>query len=147
MKKNMAVDEALKEILSREGASTQEEICQKLSSLGIAMTQSSVSRWLRKVHAIKIPGEKGARYSLPPSVGESNIKRLVFSVRHNSSLIVIRTAPGSASWIASLIDNRFTESILGTLAGDDTIFITPISESTISLIAKDIENFLLVFSD
>ncbi|AUS59998.1 arg regulon repressor [Chlamydia abortus] len=55
--------------------------------------------------------------------------------------------PGSASWIASLIDNRFTESILGTLAGDDTIFITPTSESTISLIAKDMENFLLVFSD
>ncbi|SGA23676.1 arginine repressor [Chlamydia abortus] len=58
MKKTMAVDEALKEILNREGASTQEEICQKLSSLGIAMTQSSVSRWLRKVHTIKIPGRK-----------------------------------------------------------------------------------------
>ncbi|SYX09025.1 Arginine repressor,arginine repressor,arginine repressor,Arginine repressor, C-terminal domain [Chlamydia poikilotherma] len=147
MKKNVAVDEALKEILNKEGASTQEEICEKLSSLGIAMTQSSVSRWLRKVHAIKIPGEKGARYSLPPSIDESNIKHLVVSIRHNSSLIVIRTAPGSASWIAGLIDNKFSENILGTLAGDDTIFITLISESMISLIVKDIENFLLVFSD
>ncbi|SGA26710.1 arginine repressor [Chlamydia abortus] len=101
----------------------------------------------KKSSCHKNPWEKGARYSLPPSIGESNIKHLVLSVRHNSSLIVIRTVPGSASWIASLIDNRFTESILGTLAGDDTIFITPTSESTISLIAKDMENFLLVFSD
>ncbi|WP_348664092.1 arginine repressor [Chlamydia vaughanii] len=147
MKKKVAVDEALKKILSREGASTQEEICEKLSLLGVAITQSSVSRWLRRVHAIKVPGEKGARYALPPSVDDSGIRHLVLSIRHNSSLIVIHTAPGSASWIASLIDKKFAESILGTLAGDDTIFATPIDESMISLIVKDIENFLLVFSD
>ncbi|ANH78958.1 arginine repressor [Candidatus Chlamydia sanziniae] len=142
------IDRILKEILSREGAATQEELCAKLSALGIAMTQSSVSRWLRKIQAVKVPGEYGgARYTLPVSSEDPKMCHLVLSIRYNASLIVIHTAPGSASWIAGLLDQGLKEQILGTLAGDDTIFVTPVAEEELPLLAKAIENLLKVFLD
>lgn len=144
MNKKIAIDEVLKNILHQEGASTQEEICNKLSHLGIEITQSSVSRWLRKIHAIKVFTDKGTSYVLPnPEVASKT--RLLVSVSFNNSLIVIRTAPGSASWFAGLIDKQFTEKVLGTLAGDDTVFVTPIKEEIIPLLAKEIEFFLQIY--
>lgn len=147
MKKHMDIDEALKKILITEGASTQEEICEKLSLLGVKVTQSSVSRWLRRVGAIKISSDQGTRYALPPSSDEVSVSRLVSSIQHNAYLIVIRTLPGSASWIAGLLDKNFSTNLLGTLAGDDTIFATPKEGVCIKQMAQEIENFLLIFSN
>lgn len=143
MKKKIAVDEMLKNILERDGASTQEEICNKLAHLGIEITQSSVSRWLRKIQAVKISTNKGASYVLPKAQSLPNMQ-LALSVAHNATMIVVRTAPGSASLLAALIDQSFTGKILGTLAGDDTIFITPVDETCITALAKELEIFLHV---
>ncbi|EPP35544.1 arginine repressor [Chlamydia ibidis] len=145
MEKKTDVGERLKEILMQEGAATQEEICIKLGSLGIDITQSSISRWLRKVGAIRKSTEHGAYYSLPHSQDDLRFHKLVFAVHHNNSLIVVRTAPGSASWIAGLIDKEFSKKILGTLAGDDTIFVSPIQEDKIAILSKEIGNFLRIF--
>lgn len=144
MSKKIAIDEVLKNILNQDGASTQEEICNKLARLGIEITQSSVSRWLRRIHAIKVFTDKGTSYVLPKPETISKVSLLI-SVSYNNSLIVVRTAPGSASWFAGLIDKHFTETVLGTLAGDDTVFITPVKEEDIPLLAKDIEFFLQVY--
>nr|CRI42319.1 Arginine repressor [Chlamydia pneumoniae] len=147
MKKKATIDEALKEILRLEGAATQEELCAKLLAQGFATTQSSVSRWLRKIQAVKVAGERGARYSLPSSTEKTTTRHLVLSIRHNASLIVIRTVPGSASWIAALLDQGLKDEILGTLAGDDTIFVTPIDEGRLPLLMVSIANLLQVFLD
>lgn len=144
MNKKVAIDEILKNILNQDGASTQEEICNKLALLGIEITQSSVSRWLRKIQAIKVFSDKGTSYVLPKPEMISK-SRLLISVSYNNSLVVIRTAPGSASWFASLIDQHFHGKVLGTLAGDDTVFITPIKEEMIPSLAKEIEMFLQIY--
>ncbi|SPN73350.1 Arginine hydroxamate resistance protein,arginine repressor,arginine repressor,Arginine repressor, C-terminal domain [Chlamydia serpentis] len=147
MKKKLTIEETLKEILRLEGAATQEELCEKLSAQGFTTTQSSVSRWLRKIHAVKIPGHHGPSYSLPPSKDNIHAPRLVVSIRHNTYLIVIRTVPGSASWIAGLIDEELKDEVLGTLAGDDTVFVTPVEEQRLLLLVDAIANLLQVFLD
>ncbi len=81
-------------------------------------------------------------YCLPAELGipttTSPLKNLVLDIDRNDSLIVIRTSPGSAQLIARLLDSiGKAEGILGTIAGDDTIFITPSN-------SKQIENTLKV---
>ena len=59
----------------------------------------------------------------------SSLKEQVMSINYNDALIVIKTGPGAAQLIARLLDSLGeSEGILGVVAGDDTIFITPIQE-------------------
>jgi transcriptional regulator of arginine metabolism len=75
-------------------------------------------------------------YCLPVELGvpttSSPLKNLVLDVDHNGALVVIHTSPGAAQLIARLLDSLGkAEGILGTIAGDDTIFITPTSDTDI----------------
>ena len=69
-------------------------------------------------------------YCLPTELGvptaSSPLKNLVLDIDHNHSVVVIRTSPGAAQLIARLLDSLGkAEGILGSIAGDDTIFSTP----------------------
>ena len=69
-------------------------------------------------------------YQLPNELSvpatSSPLKNLVLDIDHNDLLIVVKTSPGAAQLIARLLDSiGKSEGILGTIAGDDTIFITP----------------------
>ncbi len=74
-------------------------------------------------------------YCLPAELGvptaSSSLKELVLGIDRNSALIVIHTGPGAAQLIARLLDSLGkSEGILGVVAGDDTIFITPTMDVT-----------------
>lgn len=61
----------------------------------------------------------------------SPLKNLVLDVDYNDALVVVQTSPGAAQLVARLLDSiSKSEGILGTIAGDDTIFITPAREFT-----------------
>lgn len=144
----MNLDEALKILLKSRKATTQEEICEALEAQGYEINQSKVSRLLRKINAVKIVNEKGATvYSLPrepaPPTLNTPLKELIIDVVSNEVLVVIFTSPGSASMVARLLDyNQIGTEILGTIAGDDTIFVTPKSiKNTLALLAE-IKNLL-----
>ena len=75
-------------------------------------------------------------YCLPVELGvpttSSPLKNLVLDIDYNSALIVIHTSPGAAQLIARMLDSLGkAEGILGTIAGDDTIFITPTRDTPI----------------
>ncbi|MFZ7157247.1 arginine repressor, partial [Avibacterium avium] len=71
-----------------------------------------------------------AELSVPTS--SSPLKNLVLDIDHNDFLIVVKTSPGAAQLIARLLDSvGKADGILGTIAGDDTIFITPTSDTAI----------------
>ena len=75
-------------------------------------------------------------YQLPAELGvpatSSPLKNLVTDIDHNELLIVVKTSPGAAQLIARLLDSvGKSEGILGTIAGDDTIFITPTAHTPI----------------
>lgn len=136
----------IKQLLGLQAVGTQEEIKLKLQDQGIPITQSQVSRLLRKVGAIKIINEQGdSVYSLPydlvPPSTQSSLGQLILDIVSNETLIIIHTNPGSASLIAGILDPHSEElKILGTVAGDDTLFVVPISitqiEETLTLIRE-----------
>ncbi len=127
------ITEALITILKAGIAGTQDEIKMELEQQGYIVNQSKISRLLRKMGAIKITNEKNQIiYSLPHEPAPTNTKtvlsHLIISITTNEVLIVISTNPGSASLIARLLDHHRDElKILGTVAGDDTLFIAPTS--------------------
>lgn len=122
---------AIREILQSERISTQEDLCEELRNRGYDVTQATVSRDIKELSLVKIPDGSGYRYALPENQSRktSNVRmRRVFQdsvigYNHSENIIVIKTVPGAAQSIASLIDSLDNPLILGTVAGDDTIFM------------------------
>lgn len=122
---------ALKNLLLQGELSTQEEFCDALKSQGFEVTQSTVSRDLTRLSAIKARDTSGRivyrlpkdNFSLPSLIPK--FKGLITNIQHNGTTIVIHTTPGSASLVARQLDTNRPEGILGTIAGDDTIFVAP----------------------
>lgn len=123
---------AFKALLKEEKLSSQGEIVQALQDEGFEnINQSKVSRMLTKFGAVRIRNAKMEMvYCLPTELGvptaTSPLKNLILDVDYNDALVVIHTSPGAAQLLARLLDSMGkAEGILGTIAGDDTIFITP----------------------
>jgi transcriptional regulator of arginine metabolism len=139
--------EVLRELLREGTLSTQEELREKLEKSRFAVTQSTVSRDLRKIGAIKaIDAEGRTVYQLPEEfeaivapVAPGKLGELIREIQNNGMMIVIHTTPGSASLIASHLDHYRPGGILGTLAGDDTIFVAPASARAMRSTLKAIE--------
>jgi len=110
---------------------SQEELVARLGLAGISATQTTVSRDLDELGAIKQRDEGSIRYALPDRIDRSQAgERLdrilgewVVSIETAGSLIVMRTPPGSANLVASAMDAANLPEIAGTIAGDDTIFV------------------------
>ncbi len=137
---------AFKEILKNENYGSQGEIVEALKEMGFAhISQSKVSRMLSKFGAVRARNAKGDMvYCLPPELGmptaKSSLRQLVLDVMHNNVMIVIRTTPGAAQLIARLLDSLGrSEGVLGTIAGDDTIFIAPANVDEIEQIRQQVE--------
>ena len=97
---------------------TQEALRTHLERAGVAATQSSVSRDLEELGVVKHHG----RYALPQANGDATRGLLSLDVA-GEVLIVARCLPGRASSVAVEIDDAALSEIVGTLAGEDTIFI------------------------
>lgn len=137
---------AFKTLLAQENLSSQSEIVQALQAQGFThINQSKVSRMLSKFGAIRTRNTRMEMvYCLPNELSvpttSSPLKNLVLDIDHNHSIIVIKTSPGAAQLIARLLDSLGkAEGILGTIAGDDTIFITPTNEKIMSTLITDIK--------
>ncbi len=140
--------ESFRELLSKGSARTQEDLKVSLQQQGFEVNQSKISRLLRKLGAIKTVGSEGQIvYQIPsepePPITGSPIENLVLDIIHNEIMIVIRTSPGSASLIARVLDHNTDKlNTLGTVAGDDTIFIVPKSVKTLEKTFKAIKSLL-----
>lgn len=137
-------------ILKEERFGSQSEIVIALQAEGFSnINQSKVSRMLSKFGAVRTRNAKQQMvYCLPAELGVptagSPLKNLVLDVDHNQSMIVVRTSPGAAQLIARLLDSiGKPEGILGTIAGDDTIFISP---SNIHMIEDTVETVKSLFN-
>ena len=135
---------AFKELLNQERFASQSEIVEALKNQGFqTINQSKVSRMLSKFGAVRTRNTKMEMvYCLPSELSvpatSSPLKNLVLDIDHNDFVIVIKTSPGAAQLIARLLDSiGKPEGILGSIAGDDTIFVTPTQNTTIkALLAK-----------
>ncbi|HHF5912868.1 TPA: transcriptional regulator ArgR [Haemophilus influenzae] len=137
---------AFKELLNQERLGSQNEIVDALKKQGFTgINQSKISRMLSKFGAVRTRNTKMEMvYCLPNELSVPNtsspLKNLVLDVDHNAMLIVIKTTPGAAQLIARLLDSiGKSEGILGTIAGDDTIFVTPTNDKPIDELLQNIQ--------
>jgi len=136
---------SFKALLKEERFGSQGDIVEALKSLGFDnVSQSKVSRLLSKFGAVRTRNAKQEMvYCLPAELGmptaKSPLRQLVLDIEHNESMVIIRTSPGAAQLIARLLDSvGKAEGVLGTIAGDDTIFIAPLKVSDIEHTMKNI---------
>jgi transcriptional regulator of arginine metabolism len=124
--------ESVASLIRSRHIATQDELLEALHAEGFEATQATLSRDLARLGARRVsePGG-GTRYELSAEErrdGLDAVGRLVASVACNGSMVVIRTHPGSAPAVARAVDLAQLGEILGTIAGDDTVFIAPTSE-------------------
>lgn len=139
--KNDHLVKAFKAILKEERFGSQGEIVDALKHQGFDnINQSKISRMLTKYGAVRTRNAKMEMvYCLPIELGvpttTSPLRDLVMDIDRNQAIVVIHTGPGAAQLIARLLDSLGkSEGILGVVAGDDTIFITPtLNVSTVEL--------------
>ena len=138
---------AFREILKTESYGSQGEIVLALKNLGFDnISQSKVSRMLSKFGAVRTRDARGDMvYCLPPELGmptaKSPLKQLVLDIVHNNVMVIIRTSPGAAQLIARLLDSlSYTDGVLGTIAGDDTIFIAPADITNIEELRQRVQD-------
>ncbi len=117
--------EVIRQILRGEKIGDQDELLLRLTQRGIRVTQSSVSRDLTAMGIVKVAGHYRVSEELDQE--EAALLGLAGAVRKSQAagpyLLVIHTPPGQASAVALAIDSARWPEVLGTVAGDDTIFI------------------------
>lgn len=129
---------------------TQEELAAALRAEGFEVTQATVSRDIKELSLIKIPGENNTSYYASPDEpmmrrgNEDRLRRLVrlslSDINSSENLIIIKTPPGEAQGMASAIDHSHWPEIIGTVAGDDTILIiTKPKEATPQVVQRFLE--------
>ena len=122
---------ALAELLRTESLGSQEEVTARLLAMGMAATQATVSRDLEGLGAIKVKRGGVLRYALPDAGGsdfaDARVRRIVAewvrSVEAAGNLLVVKTPPGSAHLVGSVIDGAGWPELAGTVSGDDTLFV------------------------
>ncbi|MDR1090049.1 MAG: arginine repressor [Prevotella sp.] len=121
----------IKEILQSDEVASQEMLLKILADRGFDLTQATLSRDIKELKIIKVPTIKG-NYAYQLSGVTQNIQEDIpvssfgfVSIEFSGQLAVVKTRPGYAMAIAGEIDSRAAHSILGTVAGDDTILLIP----------------------
>jgi transcriptional regulator of arginine metabolism len=136
----------IKQIIEQQVIDTQEELAEALRKNNIDVTQATVSRDIKELMLIKVPtGDGRYRYAFPPEhnmiFSQSRMERTfqdaIVSIENSENIIVLKTLPGTAQAVAYTIDYVKWPEVLGTVAGDDTIFVVvKPSDAVEKIIAK-----------
>lgn len=116
----------LKLVRSRS-ISTQEELAEKLAAAGAGAAQVTLSRDIHELGLVKTIDGYREPNALEPETSRDNLRRILQEflrdVRMAQNLVILRTAPGGAQPVARALDAEDWPEIVGTVAGDDTIFV------------------------
>lgn len=134
------------ELISKREVETQEELAEGLKAMGIDVTQATISRDIKELRLVKVMSKSGKyKYATIGQSQEGITDRLykifensVVSIDNAMNIIVLKTIPGAAQICASAIDYMGVDDIVGTLAGDDTVFV---AIRTMENIEKVLEEF------
>ena len=138
------------ELIRENDIDTQKGLADMLSAAGFKATQATVSRDIKELGLIKKSGRGGKScYAEPqrPASAESDrlskiLRETVTQIKAAENLIVIRTLSGCAGAAAEVIDNICPESVVGTLAGDNTIFVAVDSLQNVPEVMRAFEEAL-----
>jgi transcriptional regulator of arginine metabolism len=124
----------IRDIISAEPIGSQQELAERLTRRGFAVTQATVSRDIADLGLVKVARDDGHRYvatqdvaSAPPPISDERLRRILADIPvtiGRSGLVVLVTgSPGTASVIAQAIDDSTLQDQEGTLAGDNTLLV------------------------
>jgi transcriptional regulator of arginine metabolism len=140
--------DAIREILARgraggdggNGAVTsQAELRRRLRARGFIASQATLSRDMALIGAQRAAGADGPRYLVDGDGGAlplEPVRRLVDGVDHSDTLVIVRTKASAASTVARALDEAHLDDVLGTIAGDDTVFVAPRRSNEGSRVAR-----------
>lgn len=140
-------------LLEQHQIRSQTELAELLAAEGVSVTQGTLSKDLLELGALRVRGSGGHLFYVAPGDGgdrsplrgefatfETRLARLcgevLVSAEASANLVVLRTPPGAAQYFASAIDRVGWDTILGTIAGDDTILLITRSPTGGMLIAE-----------
>jgi transcriptional regulator of arginine metabolism len=114
------------ELISTRAVRTQDELAEALAAEGWEVTQSSVSRDIAALHLAKVDGayRRPTSVRVPEDPDERRVADSVLTAEPaGEALVVLHTPPGEANRVAVALDRLAWPDIVGTIAGDDTIFL------------------------
>ena len=144
--------EKIVELISNNVVETQEELQELLKQSGYDVTQSTVSRDIKQLHLFKASDGKG-HYCYRVSTAKDNFaidnvryketfKNTVVSIENAMNDVVVKCYTGMANAACVVIDAMFSDFIVGSLAGEDTIFIITRSEKDATELVRELNNLL-----
>lgn len=137
--------EVILEIITENSVGTQEDLIRLLGERGIKTTQATLSRDIQQLSLVKQRDEKGNfKYALPVAAAEekSVFEEAVVSVDYAMNTVVVKCKAGMAQGTCAAIDSVEHTGIVGTIAGDDTIFILVRSESDAKKLSQQFKSEL-----
>lgn len=124
---------AIRDLVAQRPIRTQQELAAALRDRGFRATQATISRDIAELQLVKAHRDSVTAYALPPRLagsdpgGEERLRRLLrdlpVEIRTAGLLLVLVTLPGSAHAIAASLDRARWPEVVGTVAGDDTVFV------------------------
>ncbi len=142
----------IQDIIARENVATQSELVEWLHKEGVEVTQATVSRDINDLRLVRLPIGRGRhRYSLAQVRSNEKLhselaqifENFVQDIDRGENVLVIRTAEGHASGVALLLDRLRRDDIVGTLAGEDTIFVVARSVAEGELLLEELHALML----
>ena len=139
------------EIITNKNVETQEQLLQELHHAGFRSTQATISRDIKELHIVKELTSFGTyRYTAATeelsgtfsSKLNTIFRECITNFDYARNMVVIRTLPGLASAAASAIDAMNMSVVLGTIAGDDTVFIVMRDDNSASAFVGEIHHLL-----
>src|SRR4051812_16921873 len=119
--------DAIRAILSRGPVANQGELLRRLGARGIRASQATLSRDMAILGVRRAVGPDGPRYLVDGggALPLEPVRRLVDGLETNGALVIVRTKSSAAATVARALDEAGLTEVMGTLAGDDTVFVAP----------------------
>lgn len=139
------------EIIKAESIETQEQLQQCLLDMGIICTQATISRDIKQLHLIKEPiGQGKYRYAVSIQRKRLNIadklrtifRESIVSVDYAKNIVVIKTMSGLASAAATALDSMRISSVVGSIAGSDTVLVIARDTESASDLSSEIAEMM-----
>lgn len=141
---------AILRLVQQRELGTQAEVAEALRAEGFEAVQTTVSRDIAQLGLVKTRGAEGRLvYALPGAADlhrlselTSALRRWAISLDATGNLAVLRTPPGTANALARAIDEAHLPDVVGTVAGDDTIFVAAREGLTGAELAEELQHHL-----
>lgn len=138
-------------IVSEESIDTQEHLQKALRKHGLKVTQATVSRDIKELSLLKTVSEKGGyKYSVPKLRKEPQKNDVLYAIISDAvnfvdyamNTVVVKCSTGMAQAVCAKLDSLELENVVGTLAGDDTIFILMRTEADAERLVRELKSII-----